>query len=278
MSQLTNDKRRLIVVVFHSALVETELIRSLPERTQHLALIKTVSLKAVLFDFNGVIINDEPIHKRLVEEILIGENVTNLRKGEFEQACLGRSDRVCLRELLNNRGRIVTEESLNKIILKKAVLYLKELDKLEKLPLYPGIDDIIFQIRSKGLKLGLVTGAVRKEVEIVLERGKLKEYFPVIVAGDDITTSKPDPTGYLLAVERLNQEYPDLNLKPSECLVIEDTPAGIQAAKRAGIQVVGIANTYPFHMLQRISNWTVDYFSDLELERVAQVFIQKSAA
>jgi beta-phosphoglucomutase len=236
-----------------------------------------VSLKAVLFDFNGVIINDEPIHKRLVEEILIGENVTNLRKGEFEQACLGRSDRICLRELLNNRGRILTEDSLNKIILKKAELYLKELDKLEKLPLFPGIDDIIFQIRAKGLKLGLVTGAVRKEVEVVLERGKLKEYFPVIVAGDDITTSKPNPTGYLLAVERLNQEYPDLNLKPNECLVIEDTPAGIQAAKNAGMQVVGIANTYPFHMLQRVSNWTVDYLSDLELERVAEVFIQKLA-
>jgi phosphoglycolate phosphatase len=246
--------------------------------TQALNIRKKVSLKAVLFDFNGVIINDEPIHKRLVEEILIGENVTNLRKGEFEQVCLGRSDRVCLRELLNSRGRILTEDSLDKIIHKKAELYLQELDKLEKLPLFSGIDDIIFQMRSKDLKLGLVTGAVRKEVEVVLERGKLREHFPVIVAGDDITTSKPDPKGYLLAVERLNQEYPDLNLQPNQCLVIEDTPAGIQAGKNAGMQVVGIANTYPFHMLQRISNWTVDYLSDLELDRIAEVFIQKSAA
>ncbi|MBF2066218.1 MAG: HAD family phosphatase [Calothrix sp. C42_A2020_038] len=237
-----------------------------------------MSLKAVLFDFNGVIINDEPIHKRLIEEILIGENVTNLRKGEFEKVCLGRSDRICLRELLNNRGRVINEECLTRLIQKKAQLYLQELDKLEKLPLFPGIDDIIFQIRSKSWKLGLVTGAVRKEVEVVLERGKLKEYFPVIVAGDDITTSKPDPDGYLLAVDRLNQEYPDLNLQANECLAIEDTPAGIQAAKNAGMQVVGIANTYPFHMLQRLSNWTVDYFSDLELERVAEVFMQKSAA
>ncbi|WP_263975358.1 HAD family hydrolase [Leptolyngbya sp. 7M] len=66
--------------------------------------------------------------------------------------------------------------------------------------------------------------------------------------------------------------YPSLNLKPAECLAIEDTPAGIQAAKAAGMQVVGVANSYPFHMMQRQANWAVDYLSDLEFERVRQVF------
>ncbi|HEY9805293.1 MAG TPA: HAD family phosphatase, partial [Candidatus Obscuribacterales bacterium] len=87
---------------------------------------------------------------------------------------------------------------------------------------------------------------------------------------------KPEPDGYLLAVERLNQQHPELNLQASECLAIEDTPAGIQAAKRAGIPVVGVANTYPFHMMQRQANWAVDYLSDLELERVQQVYSQAS--
>jgi HAD superfamily hydrolase (TIGR01509 family) len=149
------------------------------------------------------------------------------------------------------------------------------LAKIEKLPLYPGLEDLIFQVRSQNLKLGLVSGAIGKEIELVLERAKLAEYFTVIVAGDDITTSKPDPTGYLLAVERLNQKYPDLDLQPQECLAIEDTPAGIAAGKRAGMQVVGVANTYPFHMLQRCCNWTVDYLSDLELERVQEIYSQK---
>ncbi|MFM7371716.1 MAG: HAD family hydrolase, partial [Sphaerospermopsis kisseleviana] len=109
----------------------------------------------------------------------------------------------------------------------------------EKLPLYSGIEDLIFQVRSQNLKLGLVSGALRQEIQLVLERAKLVEYFTVIVAGDDITTSKPQPEGYLLAVEKLNQVYPDLNLQSQECLAIEDTPAGIQAAKRAQMQVVG---------------------------------------
>ncbi|GAX36410.1 HAD family hydrolase [Nodularia sp. NIES-3585] len=242
-----------------------------------------MSLKAVLFDFNGVIINDEQIHLQLIDEILIEENLQPQKVSE-RQASLGHSDRACLQELLKNRGRVDNQEYLTKLLHRKAQAYVQELEKIAKLPLYPGVEDLIYQVRSRniapddprGLKLGLVSGAIRQEITLVLERAKLAEYFPVIVAGDDITTSKPQPEGYLLAVERLNQEYPDLNLQPQECLAIEDTPAGIEAAKQAQMQVVGVANTYPFHMLQRCCNWTVDYLIDLELERVQEVFLQKN--
>lgn len=233
-----------------------------------------MSLKAVLFDFNGVIINDEPLHQRLIEQLLIEENLT-LKPGEYQKVCLGRSDRSCLRDLLNSRGRVVKEDYLTQLLKKKAQEYALEIEKIEKLPLYPGLEDLISQMLKLNCKLGLVSGAIRTEIELVLERSNLTEYFQVIVAGDDITTSKPEPDGYLLAVERLNQEYPDLNLQASECLVIEDTLAGIQAAKGAGMQVVGIANTYPFHMMQRQANWAVDYLIELELQRVQEVFSQK---
>ncbi|KOP28336.1 HAD family hydrolase [Hapalosiphon sp. MRB220] len=233
-----------------------------------------MTLKAVLFDFNGVIIDDESIHLQLIDEILIQENLQPQRRDE-RQASLGRSDRACFQDLLTRRGRVMSEQYLTQLLTKKAQLYAQEIEKLEKLPLYPGLDDLIFQVRSRNLNLALVSGAIRKEIELVLELAELTEYFPVIVAGDDITTSKPEPDGYLLAVERLNQAYPTLNLQPNECLAIEDTPAGIQAAKRAGMQVVGIANTYPFHMLQRLANWTVDYLTDLELERIQELYSQK---
>ncbi len=236
-----------------------------------------MSLKAVLFNFNGVIINDESIHEVLIKQILIEENLT-LKKGELNQVCLGRSDRTILRELLASRGRVKSEDDLTVLLNRKAGMYALEVEKREKLPLYAGLDDLIFQVRSRNLKLGLVSDAIRKEISVVLEHAKLAEYFKVIVAGDDIATSKPDSNGYLLAVERLNQEYTDLNLQPCECLVIEDTPAGIQAGKRAGMQVLGVANTYPFHMLQRCCNWTVDYLSDLELERVEEVFLHYEPA
>ncbi|WP_448562269.1 HAD family hydrolase [Trichothermofontia sp.] len=227
-------------------------------------------LKAVLFDFNGVIINDESLHEQLIDQILLEENLRP-KPGEFRQLCLGRSDRACLREILAQRGRVVSESYLDKLIQRKSQAYQQLIAGLERLPLYPGLDDLIFRLRSAQLKLAIVSGALRQEIEWVLRQANLLAPFPVIVAGDDYRASKPEPDGYLLAVARLNEYYPGLNLRPDECLAIEDTPAGIQAAKRAGIPVVGVAHTYPFHMLQRQANWTIDYLNDLELERVQAV-------
>lgn len=230
-----------------------------------------MTLKAVLFDFNGVIIKDEAIHQRLIEEILLQENLRPSAE-EYREVCLGRSDRVCLAELLKRRGRFVSESYLTQLITRKAQSYQRQLETLETLPIYPGLDDVIFKIRAAGLLMGVVSGALRCEVELVLNRAGIAQHFALIVAGDDITASKPEPDGYLLAVEQFNQKYPNLNAQASECLAIEDTPAGITAAKRAGMQVVGVANTYPFHMLQRQANWTVDYLNDLELDRVQDVY------
>ncbi|RMH71790.1 MAG: HAD family phosphatase [Cyanobacteria bacterium J007] len=230
-----------------------------------------MSIKAVLFDFNGVIVDDEPLHEQLIGELLIEENLRP-KPGEFREICLGRSDRACLREVLMSRGRFVTDDYLDELVARKAKAYHKALEKMEQLPIFPGVEELIYQLHGAQLKLAIVTGALRAEVELVLHRTNLAEYFSAIVAGDDVTTSKPQPDGYRRAIARLNDCYPDLHLKPSQCLAIEDTPPGIEAAKRAGIAVVGVANTYPFHMLQRQANWTVDYLRDLELDRIQQVY------
>jgi beta-phosphoglucomutase len=177
-----------------------------------------------------------------------------------------------LQELLKLRGRFVTDEYLDKLIAKKAIAYRQKIEQLETLPIYPEVIKFIEQMYNSEYKLAIVTGAIRSEVELVLQQVRIGLYFDTIVSGDDIAQSKPDPEGYLLAIEKLNKLYPDLNLLPSECLAIEDTFAGIQAVKSAGIQVVAIAHTYPFHMLQRRANWTVDRFEDLELDRVRKFF------
>lgn len=230
-----------------------------------------MTLKAVLFDFNGVIINDESIHQQLIEEILLQENLRP-SADDYREYCLGKSDRACLMDLLKSRGRFVSDSTLNGMIARKAELYRQKLEEFSKLPIYPGLEDLIFKIRLAELPMGVVSGALRSEVELVLTRVELLPYFSVIVAGDDIKVSKPEPDGYLLAVERLNQKYPELKASSNDCLAIEDTFAGIEAAKRAGMQVVGVANTYPFHIIQRQANWAVDYLNDLELERVQEIY------
>ncbi|TAG97491.1 MAG: HAD family phosphatase [Oscillatoriales cyanobacterium] len=227
-------------------------------------------LKAVLFDFNGVIINDDPIHEQIVDQLMLDENL-QLKRGEFREVCLGKSDRTCLVELLKRRGRFLTEAYLDRLLLRKSQAYQAKIDSLETLPIYPGLADFIARIRAAGLKMAVVSGAMRSDIELVLNLAGLAENFELIVTGDDTMTSNPAPDGYLLAVELMNRQYPGWNLQPGECLAVEDSFAGIEAAKQAGIQVLGVSHTYPFHMIQRQANWTVDYFADLELDRVAEI-------
>lgn len=236
-----------------------------------------MTLKAILFDFNGVIINDEPLHQRLIEQLMIEENIRP-KAGEFRQFCLGRSDRACITDLLAQRGRVLTAEYLMKLIDRKSIAYQQQLAAIDTLPIYPGLADLIFQIRAAQLPMAIVSGAARAEIELVLHRTGLAQHFSVLVSGDEILSSKPDPEGYLLAIDRLNQQNANLHLRPENCLAIEDSPPGIQAAKQAGMQVVGVANSYPFHVMQRLSNWAVDYLSELELDRVQKVYAQQAAA
>lgn len=232
-------------------------------------------LKAVLFDFNGVIINDEAIHQQLISDIILAENLRP-SLDEYKEVCLGRSDRACLTDILSRRGRVVTQDYLTQLVKKKSTAYLQQLETLQTLPIYPGLATFLDQLQTAGVATAIVSGALRTEVELVLKRIELQDQFSVIVAGDDVSESKPDPAGYRLAVQRLNEIHPDLYLQPKDCLVIEDTPAGISAAKAAGMQVVGVANTYPLHMLQRQANWTVDYLSELELDRIQAVLVEKA--
>ena len=221
-------------------------------------------LKAILLDFNGTIINDEPIHRQLIDELLLGENLRPASKN-YRQICIGKSDRACLLELLADQGRSIDDLQLQKLLVKKTAAYQQRLASITELPIYADLIDFLDEAQSAGLQLAIVTGAVRSEVEMVLQQSGLSERFRTIVACEDVNAGKPSPTGYLLAADRLQ-------VKPQECLAIEDTFPGLQAAKAANIPVVGIAHTYPFHMMQRLSNWAVDCFADLELQRIQYTY------
>ena len=221
-------------------------------------------LKAVLFDFNGVILDDEPIHETLINDLLISENLRP-QPNDFNTYCLGRSDKACLTGVLGSRGRQVSDNYLNQLIQKKAIAYADRLRQIEKLPLFEGVATLIESLHQANLKIGVVSGALRDEIITVLQREGLADKISTIVGADDTPESKPNPGGYLQAVR-------NLNLSPQECLVLEDTFIGIQAAKAAKIPVVGVAHTLPFHMLQRCTNWTVDYLSELEIGRIQAVY------
>ncbi|MFH7242739.1 MAG: HAD family hydrolase [Spirulina sp.] len=224
-------------------------------------------LRAVLLDFNGVIINDEPLHQSLIQDLLLEENLRPSLE-DYQQVCLGRTDRACITDLWQRQGRVVTEAQLNKLLDRKASRYQEALVTLDKLPLYPGLEDVVYQIRAAHLKLAVVSGARRGEIEAVLALAGMIDHVQTIVSGDDlsVSASKPAPDAYLLAIQRLNQHCPDLGLRANECLAVEDSFAGIEAAKRAGVPVVGVAHAFPYHMIHRRATWAIDHLYELSLD------------
>ncbi|WP_017293910.1 HAD family hydrolase [Geminocystis herdmanii] len=227
-----------------------------------------MSLKAVLFDFQGVIINDEIIHKQLIDDILLKEN---LRPSD------GNYQEINLKDILAKKGRIVSDEYLKKLMEDKAKAYYHIVSQMPELPIFDKVIEFILHLQTRNLALAIVTDILPQEVEYILERINVKPYFSVIVGGNDIKTFKPSPEGYLLAMKKLNEYNPDLCLQPSECLVIEDTPIGIKAGKNAGMSVVGVANTYPFHFIQRQANWCVDHLMELDLDWIDRT-LEKSSS
>lgn len=226
-----------------------------------------MALKAVLLDFNGVVINDEAIHEQLITDLLLEENLRP-NPQDLADCCLGRSDAACLGDLLARQGRIISDAYLEKMLARKATRYQELLVNLGQLPLYPGIDDLIYQVRAAQLKLAIVSGARRGEIETVLSLVDWGQHVELIISADDLPVgvSKPAPDGYLMAVELLNRHHRDLMLQPAECLAVEDSFAGIAAAKHAGIPVLGVAHAYPYQMIHRRATWAIDHLYELSLD------------
>ncbi|MGF1478328.1 MAG: HAD family hydrolase [Cyanophyceae cyanobacterium] len=233
-----------------------------------------MTLKAVLFNFSGVIINDQLIRQQLIDEILLQENLRPSASEDW-QKYLGRSDRTCLQEILTSRGRVVSNAYLTQLMINRAKAYEQQLQQLDCLPLYSGVKDFLAHLKSAELKTGLVADALRTEIDFVLARAAVAAEFDVIVAGDELEPGKPDSHRYLLAIERLNRQNP-VGIEPANCLTIENTYTGIAAAQQSGIAVVGVANTLPLHMLQRQADWVVDSLAELNLATVQDFFESKS--
>lgn len=224
-------------------------------------------LQAVLFEINGVFLNDAAIQFALIDELLLGEN---LRPTDqiFQNQSLGKSDRRCLKEALSLRGRIVDDAYLDKLIAKKSPAYQQQLAALDPFPVAADILPFITALKLKNLLLGIVTGYNRPDTEFILGQLQLENAFDVIITADEVPQFKPSGEAYRAALHTLQAKYPNRELAAQNCLAIEDNFHGIQAAKSANIPVVGLARTYPFHMMQRCSNWCVDYLTELELERI----------
>ena len=204
-------------------------------------------IQAVVFDFNGLIVNDEHLHLVTFAEQLATQGVT-LTEELYNDRYLGYDDRGCFSAAMADHDKPLDSQLLQLLIDRKAVRYL-ELARQE-LVFFPGAAECIQKLAAR-LPLVVCSGALRAEIELALEILGVKHLFQGIISAEDTAACKPDPEGYVKSLELLKQTIPSLN--PAHVTAVEDSLAGIEAAKRAGMQVVGIPNSYPVEKLQSVS-------------------------
>ncbi len=228
-------------------------------------------LRAILFDFNGVLVDDEPLHLELFQKVL-GEEGIELTTEDYYAHYLAFDDRDCFTAALGAAGVEVTPERLSRLIERKADYYQDRVER-QGFPAYPGGPELIAQAAGAGLMLGVVSGALKAEVEGALEQLGLRSYFKTVVAADDVAKGKPHPEGYRRGFAHLNTlaPRPARPFEPREVLAIEDSPVGLEAATAAGLATLGVAQTYPGDKLAAADR-VVAQVAGLTLERLQALF------
>jgi len=221
-------------------------------------------IKAILFDFNGVIIDDETIQMKAYQEILKGHEIPLTEELYF--GALGMDDRTFVRSMFAHAKKPLTNPVLEKVLNDKTDLHR---EMIEDLPLFPGVVTFL-KAAAREFEVGLVSMANKVEVGYVFQRAHLTPLFSVIVTAEDASVCKPAPDCYLAGLTKLNekrQHERKLPLLASECLAIEDSPPGIQSARAAGMRTLGVTNTVPAAALREagadvvtasLADWNVD--------------------
>lgn len=199
----------------------------------------TAALQAIVFDFDGVIADSEPLHLRAFQRTLDPEGLP-LDAGEYYARYLGYDDVGLFQALARDRNLEMSDARVRALVARKAAV-LQEM--LHADVLFPGAAAFI-RAAAETVPLAIASGALRPEIMAILDAAGLARVFPVIVAAGDTPESKPSPAPYVLAFERLRQ-HAGRDLDPRRSVAIEDSRWGLESARGAGLRLVGVTTSYP---------------------------------
>jgi beta-phosphoglucomutase len=197
-------------------------------------------IRAVIFDFDGVLANSEPLHFRAFRDVLADHGFT-LSEREYYARYLGFDDVGAFRAIAADQGRPLSEALLTAMVARKAG-HLETLER-DASVLFPGAREAIARMAAHG-PIAIASGALRAEILRILDREGLRHYFPVVVSAEDTPASKPDPAPYQLAVSTL-AAHAGIRLAPGDCVALEDSRWGLVSASTAGLHTIGITHSYP---------------------------------
>lgn len=226
-------------------------------------------LRALLFDFNGVLVDDEPIHLELFQRVMAEEGL-ELSAEDYYARYLGFDDRGAFAAIFADAGRTAEAPRLARLVARKAAYYQERMHR-GGYPFFPGARELVREAADCGLRVGVVSGALREEVTGALAQAGLARLVPILVTAEDVAESKPDPESYRRALDLLNSvpPLPERLIHPHEVLAIEDSAAGLESAAAAGLLTLGVAHTYAADRLD--AGATVASLEGLTVEELERI-------
>ncbi|UCD48675.1 MAG: HAD family phosphatase [Phycisphaerales bacterium] len=223
-------------------------------------------LEAVIFDFDGVITDSEILHFRAFNKVL-AQHGLELTKKEYYTNYLGLSDVDCFGTLIDENRLGVKRVQIKDLIQQKTRVF-EQLARTDG-KIIEGVREFLDMLTGARIPIAICSGALRAEIELILEDAGLRRLFDVIVSAEEVTRGKPDPEGFLLTLQRLN-ETGVTPITPGQCIVIEDSHWGLKAARAAGMHTIAVTNTYDAEQLaaaqrvvHRLSDLTMDDLTGL---------------
>lgn len=206
-----------------------------------------IQAEAVIFDFDGVIVDTEPLHYAAFQRTLepLGLHFT---WQEYVETYIGFDDRDAFKYAFSSKGTKLSQDELHSLIEQKAAFFQEVIRS--DVSAYPGVLDLIIHLHANKIPLAICSGALKADIDPILAMLGISDYFEAIVTADDVAVSKPDPESYQLAFERLQTAH-QYSFSKEATIAIEDTPAGISAAKVAGLMVCAVTNSYPADRLSQ---------------------------
>jgi len=221
--------------------------------------------RALIFDFDGVIADDEPLHLAAFQRALASDGITITRE-QYYARYLGFDDRSAIMEAFRDAGATPSAAQLRTVLAAKAEQFLALVRA--GAPIFPGVPAFVRGAAAR-VPLAIASGALRHEIELILAQAGLADCFAAIVSAEDVREGKPSPEGFLLALERLRARRTDLT--PERCLVIEDSQPGLEAARRAGMRCLAVTSSYPAAALGG-ADLVVGTLEDVGWEQLAGLF------
>lgn len=230
---------------------------------------KSMALRAIIFDCDGVLVDSEPVHFAAFKKTLQAHG-GELSEEIYKERYLALDDKGLFNRFFQDNKRMLSTEELQALINEKGAAF-QELIQSEGIMAYPAVPELVMAA-SQRYPLAIASGARRHELEVILEAAGIRPYFEVIISADDVENGKPNPESYLKALEGLNASGKrSTPIRPDECAVIEDSREGILSAHTAGMKCVAVATSYPAFQLSH-ADLVLPALASLKISQVEDLF------